>query len=75
MTLVNRNPDEAETVEILLRDHALASAAVIRSVTAGRSDQTTVDLREGTETPHNGSVVLSLPPRSFTVVEAAITRN
>jgi len=75
VTLVNRNPDEAETVEILLRDHALASAAVIRSVTAGRSDQTTVDLREGTETPHNGSVVLSLPPRSFTVVEAAITRN
>jgi hypothetical protein len=82
VTLVNRNPDEAETAEILLRDHAFAGPAVIRSVTEGRSDKSrilpevaTAELREGSETPRGGSVQLSLPPRSFTVIEAALTRN
>jgi alpha-N-arabinofuranosidase len=82
VTVVNRNPDEPETVEVLLRDHTFAGTAVIRSVTEGRSDKSrilpevaTADLREGTETPRGGSVQLSLPPRSFTVIEAAITRN
>jgi alpha-N-arabinofuranosidase len=80
LTLVNRNPDQPETVEIVLRDRAFAGAAAITTVTQERAGQPRelpdvegAHLDEGTETPSGGTCVLTLPPRSFTVVEAATT--
>jgi alpha-N-arabinofuranosidase len=80
LTLVNRNPDEAETVEIVLRDLSFAGPAAIATVTGEEAGQARelpdvegVRLQEGTETPRAGTCVLTLPPRSFTLVEAATT--
>ena len=79
MTLVNRSPGE-ELAEVLLRDHAFAGSARIRTVTAARPgdartlpDVETARLEEGSEDPKDGMVAIRLPPRSFTVIEAAMT--
>ena len=79
VTLVNRDPSHAETPEIVLRDAAFAGPAEIRTVTAGGPaesrvlpDVATAHLENGTENPKDGTVVLTLPPQSFTVIEAAI---
>jgi alpha-N-arabinofuranosidase len=80
VTLVNRSPDEPETVELLLRDFAFDGTVAIRTVTAerGPQDRKLPDvegacLEEGSETPKGPTVVVSLPPQSFTAVEATIT--
>jgi hypothetical protein len=80
LTLVNRNPDHEETVEIVLRDLAFDGAATIATVTAEAAGQARdlpdvegVRLQEGAETPHGGTCVLTLPPKSFTVLETATT--
>jgi alpha-N-arabinofuranosidase len=80
LTLVNRNPDQPETVEIVLRDLAFEGALTVRTVTAEQAGQARelpdvegVQMREGTETPHGGRCVLNLPAQSFTVVQAATT--
>jgi len=81
VTLVNRDPDQPETTEILLRDHEFAGGAEITTVTAGGAgeprvlpDVATAHLDHGTENPKDGTVVLTLPPQSFTLIEAAISR-
>jgi len=81
VTLVNRDPDRPQTAEVLLRDHAFAGSASIRTLTAGGEDESralpdvaTVHLEQGTENPKDGIVVLTLPPQSFTLIEAAISR-
>jgi alpha-N-arabinofuranosidase len=80
LTLVNRNPDQSETVEIVLRDLAFDGAADVRTLTAEPTGQARelpdvegVDLREGTVTPQAGTCVLTLPAQSFTVLETATT--
>ncbi len=80
LTLVNRNPDQPETAEIVLRDHAFDGAAEIRTLTAERdpSSRTLPDvagsqLIEGTETAHGTVLTVTLPAQSFTVVQAATT--
>jgi alpha-N-arabinofuranosidase len=80
LALVNRSPDQPETAEIVLRDHAFDGAAEIRTLTAdpgpdGRPlpDVEGVHLAEGSETSHAQAVTLTLPAQSFTVVEAATT--
>jgi len=80
VTMVNRNPDEPETTEIVLRDHAFDRTVAIRTVTAGNREQSrvlpdveTANLEEGSVTAANGTVVITLPPRSFTVLEAGLT--
>jgi alpha-N-arabinofuranosidase len=82
VTLVNRSPDETVTADVLLRDHAFDGTAVIRTVTAGTSEQSrvlpdvaTANLEEGSVTTTNGRVVIALPPQSFTVLEAALKRR
>jgi alpha-N-arabinofuranosidase len=77
VTLVNR-ADAAEPVELVLRDHAFAGEAAVRSVVdaapgAARvlPDVAVVDLREGSVGPAGGRLELELAPRSFTLVEAA----
>jgi alpha-N-arabinofuranosidase len=81
LTLVNRDPDHGDTAEIVLRDHAFAGTVEIKTITAGgpgdpvvMSDVETVHMEHGTETPKDGTVVLHLPPQSFTLIEAAISR-
>jgi alpha-L-arabinofuranosidase len=78
LTLVNRSPDQPETAEIVLRDLAFDGAAEVRSLTAehGHDARTLPDvegtcLEEGSEKPSGQALILTLPPRSFTVVEAA----
>ena len=78
VTLVNRNPDEPENIEVILRDLAFDSDARIATVTAERGGQSRVlpdvegaHLEEGSETPKGSTLTLTLPPQSFTVVEAA----
>jgi alpha-L-arabinofuranosidase len=79
VTLVNRSPGE-ELAEVLLRDHTFAGSARIRTATAARPgdartlpDVETARLEEGSEDPKDGMVAIRLPPRSFTVIEAAMT--
>jgi alpha-L-arabinofuranosidase len=79
VTLVNRSPEE-EPAEVLLRDYTFAGPAQIRTVTAARPgdartlpDVETAQLEEGSEHPKDGMVAIRLPPRSFTVIEAAMT--
>jgi hypothetical protein len=79
VTLVNRSPSE-ELAEVLLRDFTFAGPAQIRTVTAARPgdprtlpDVETAQLEEGSEHPKDEMVAVRLPPRSFTVIEAAMT--
>jgi hypothetical protein len=81
LTLVNRDPANEDITEIVLRDHAFAGPVQIKTVTAGGPgesrvlpDVETVHVEFGTENPKDGTVVLSLPPQSFTLIEAAISR-
>jgi hypothetical protein len=80
LTLVNRNPADPETIEVLLRDLAFDNDAQIAAVTAERGRQSRVlpdvegaYLEEGSQTPKGSTLTLTLPPQSFTVVEAATT--
>jgi alpha-L-arabinofuranosidase len=80
LTLVNRSPDQPEDVEIVLRDLAFDSVVKIRSLTAARGRDARVlpdvegaCLEEGSERPTGGTLALTLPPQSFTVIESATT--
>ena len=82
LTLVNRNPDQPETTDIVLRDHAFDGAAKIQALTAdpGRDDRPLPDVEavhfwEGSEIPRGQTLMLTLPAQSFTVVEAATTSH
>jgi alpha-N-arabinofuranosidase len=77
LTLVNRNPDQPETAQIVLRDHAFDGAATIRTLTADPEpdghplpDVEGVHLSEGSETPRDQTLTLTLPAQSFTLIEA-----
>ncbi|HEY6478677.1 MAG TPA: hypothetical protein VIZ00_01535, partial [Streptosporangiaceae bacterium] len=68
------------TVEIVLRDLAFDSDAQIAVVTAERGRDARVlpdvegaHLDEGSEATKGATLTLTLPPQSFTVVEAATT--
>ena len=78
LTLVNRSPDQPEKAEIVLRNLAFDGVAEVRSLTAehGPDARTLPDvesacLEQGSEKPSGQALTLTLPPRSFTVVEAA----
>ena len=78
VTMVNRAP-VAEPARIVLRDFAFGGAAAIATVTAGGAaeprplpDVATAHLEEGSENPIGSTVELTLPPQSFTVVEAPL---
>jgi alpha-N-arabinofuranosidase len=82
VTLVNRSP-EAESTRIVLRDFAFSGPVTVTTVTediattvtegGARPGVAAARVAEGTENPKDGTAALTLPPRSFTVVEAAIT--
>jgi alpha-L-arabinofuranosidase len=80
ITLVNRSHDDPEPAEIALRDLAFEGAAEITTVTAEHGPRATVlpdvegaRLTEGSEKPAGSLLSLTLPPQSFTVIEAATT--
>jgi alpha-N-arabinofuranosidase len=80
LTLVNRSPEEPEVAEVVLRDYVFDGPAGIRTVTAARPgeartlpDVEPAQLEEGSESTRKGMVAVRLPPRSFTVIEAAMT--
>ncbi|MBO0807048.1 MAG: hypothetical protein J2P32_01955, partial [Actinobacteria bacterium] len=77
ITLVNRNPDQPEPAEIVLRDVTFTGSARIRTLTAerGRDSRALPDvegahLEEGSEPGGGAGLALTLPPRSMTVIEA-----
>jgi alpha-L-arabinofuranosidase len=81
VTLVNRSP-EAESARIVLRDFTFSGPVTVTSVTGDTAATVTegalpgvaaARVAEGTENPKDGTAALTLPPRSFTVVEADIT--
>ena len=78
LTLVNRSPDEALTAEIVLRDLVFAGDARITAVTAERGpgarvlpDVEGACLEEGSQAATGATLALTLPPQSFTVIQAA----
>ena len=80
VTLVNRSPDQPEPIEIVLRDQVFDSVVEVASLTAergpgarARPDIEGACLEEGSEKPKGPVLSLTLPPQSFTVIEAATT--
>jgi len=78
ITLVNRG-DSEEPAEVQLRDRDFNGPARIRTVTAAPAgearalpDVEAARLEEGSEDTKDGVVAVRLPPRSFTVIEAAM---
>ncbi|MBO0774840.1 MAG: alpha-N-arabinofuranosidase [Actinobacteria bacterium] len=78
LTLVNRNPDQPETAEIVLRDRVFTGTVSVRALTAERGshdrvlpDVEGVHLAEGTEPASGATLILTLPAQSFTVIETA----
>jgi alpha-N-arabinofuranosidase len=84
VTLVNRSPDAADDARLVLRDFAFAGPVTVTTLTAGDPSGQPGDpaplpgiapahLATATVEPGAGSVLaLTLPPRSFTVVQAPI---
>jgi alpha-L-arabinofuranosidase len=83
VTLVNRSPDAAEDARLVLRDYVFAGPAAVTTLTAG--GPTAPDgpppvpgvgpahlVSSTAEPPRGPACTLTLPPRSFTVVEAPI---
>jgi alpha-L-arabinofuranosidase len=70
VTLVNRDPDAAEQARLVLRDFVFAGPAAVTTLTDGGT-VTSSAVTSGTG-PARGALAVSLPPRSFTVVEAPI---
>lgn len=83
LTMVNRNPEEPDTVEVMLRDLAFDGLARAQTVTAGgdeterpaRSlpDVETARVDESSESAKGPVLTLTLPPQSFTAVQVAMT--
>jgi hypothetical protein len=78
VTLVNRGSAD-ELAEVQLRDRDFDGPATIRTVTAAPAgeartlpDVEAARLEEGSENTRGGVVAVRLPPRSFTVIEAAM---
>jgi alpha-N-arabinofuranosidase len=75
VTLVNRNPDAAEKAGLVLRDFAFAGPAAVTTLTAGdpvTSSPVAGPVTGSTEPARGDALAITLPPRSFTVVEAPI---
>jgi len=79
VTLVNRNPADAESVDVVLRDLAFGGEARIGCVTAERDPAARVlpdvegaFLEQGSRPVKGAALSFTLPPQSFTVVEAPL---
>jgi alpha-N-arabinofuranosidase len=73
VTLVNRSPDAADEASLVLRDFAFAGPATVTTLTDGDPSG-----ERGGPSPlaaGGHTLAITLPPRSFTVVEAPITER
>jgi alpha-L-arabinofuranosidase len=81
LTLVNRNPDQAETAEIVVRDLAFDGPVELHTVTAAPGTAPAVPgvesarVEQGSEPTKGGTVVVTLAPQSFTTVEAVLAHD
>jgi len=76
VTLVNRSPDRADEATLVLRDFAFAGPAEVTTLTAGDLPGAS-QLADPVSLSGTGGPVLAvtLPPRSFTVVEALVAEH
>ena len=77
VTLINRNPDHPEPVEVLLRDSVFDGPAQIKTLTQGRGSADpafpeigATSLQEGTENPRGSAIMITLPAKSMTTITA-----
>jgi alpha-N-arabinofuranosidase len=80
VALVNRSYDAPEEVKIVLRDMAFGDAARVRVLTAGDNTKPSAvpgvrpaTIEEGAEAGKGPELVITMPPQSFAVIEAAMT--
>ena len=73
MTLVNRSESQEKT-EIQLRGHLFGAVVRARTITSASEPHPagldTVAMEDFTVTGHRSAVVVDLPPKSFTLLEA-----
>jgi alpha-N-arabinofuranosidase len=89
-TIVNRDPESTDAVELRLRDGTFAGPARVRTMTGtdraanifspGTADIPgveieAVNLEDGAEQPRGDVLVVKAPPSSFTVIEVAIAAH
>jgi alpha-N-arabinofuranosidase len=79
ITIVNRDPDGAEAVEVRLRDGVFTGQARVRTITGDEHrdhrpapDIEGVTVEESSEGPKGGTLMVTVPPRSFTVIQVPI---
>jgi alpha-L-arabinofuranosidase len=74
VTLVNRDPDAAEESRLVLRDFDFAGPADVTTLTDG-GPVTSGTVTTSTAPARGHALAVSLPPRSFTVVEAPVAAS
>lgn len=79
ITIVNRGPTSPDTVEVRIRDSSFTGAARVRTLTGDENpasrpapDIEGARMEESSPAPRGDTVLVEVPPRSFTVVEAPI---
>jgi alpha-N-arabinofuranosidase len=84
VTLVNRAPDAAQDARLVLRDFAFAGVATVTTLTAGDAPVPGLPplagvagahVAEAAVPVHGPALARTLPPRSFTVVEAPVAAS
>jgi len=79
-TIVNRDPESSDEVEIRLRDGVFKGKARVRTITGegkGPANRPAPDIEgvtveDGSEEPKGDTLVVTVPPSSFTVIEVPI---
>jgi hypothetical protein len=77
---VNRDPGSSDELEIRLRDGVLTGQARVRTITGeGKGDANRpapdiegVTVEDGSEEPKGDTLIVTVPPSSFTVIEVPI---
>jgi alpha-N-arabinofuranosidase len=79
ITIVNRDPDAADAVEVRLRDGVFGGQARVRTITGDEHrdhrpapDIEGVTVEELSEGPKGDTLMVTVPPRSFTVIQVPI---
>jgi alpha-L-arabinofuranosidase len=80
VTIVNRDPGSSDELEIRLRDGVLTGQARVRTITGeGKGDANRpapdiegVTVEDGSEEPKGDTLIVTVPPSSFTVIEVPI---
>jgi alpha-L-arabinofuranosidase len=78
-TIVNRDPGSSDAVEVRVRNGVFTGKARVRTITQDESaasrpapDIEGVKLEDGPQEPKGDIIAVTVPPRSFTVIEVGI---